>query len=140
MKVNSSSEWQLVHIYWNVSIVEAISTLPVNRLAHQNLPPQDSLASTSFFLFFCWTRYVAKNCTPVLRCRHHWRTNDSIIRHKCGCGFSGGKLLSLGIQFCQTRVQFDFFKLLEQECTHLLGPDAVRPRTDTKMGKSRGGA
>ncbi|CAM9265044.1 unnamed protein product [Ectocarpus sp. 4 AP-2014] len=27
-----------------------------------------------------------------------------------------------------------------QECTHLLGPEAVRPKTDTKMGKNRGGA
>ncbi|CAB1104366.1 unnamed protein product [Ectocarpus sp. CCAP 1310/34] len=29
---------------------------------------------------------------------------------------------------------------MAQECTHLLGPEAVRPRTDTKMGKNRGGA
>ncbi|CAM9354228.1 unnamed protein product [Ectocarpus fasciculatus] len=27
-----------------------------------------------------------------------------------------------------------------QECTHLLGPEAVKPRTDTKIGKKRGDA
>lgn len=49
--------------------------------------------------------------------------------------------MNLGIQCCERQASsLISYKLLDQECTHLLGPEAVQPRTDTKMGKNRGGA